>query len=73
VSCYSGGKHRECNVAAVWGQVATSVSCATLTETVSVLGVPTMTKKATKNGLWVVVIFRAEYEGGCRGKEKIRN
>ena len=40
------GKRWESNVAAVWGQMSTGGGHAHLKETMSVLGVPTMTKKA---------------------------
>ena len=40
------GKRWECNVAAVWGQMSTGGGHAHLKETMSTLGVPTLTKKA---------------------------
>ena len=40
------GKHWECNLAAVWGQMSTGGGHAKLAETMSVLGVPVMTKKS---------------------------
>ena len=46
VSTASGGKRWECNAAAVWGQMATGGGHAPLTEAMSVLGVPVMTKKS---------------------------
>ena len=36
----------ECNIAAVWGQMATGGGHSQLKETMSVLGVPVMTKSA---------------------------
>ena len=44
------GKHSwETNVAAVWGQMTTGGGHSTLTETMAVLGLPTMTKKSLQN------------------------
>ena len=42
----SGGLYWECNLAAVWGQMATGGGHAPLTESMAVLGVPSLTKKA---------------------------
>ena len=41
-----GGQRWECNLAAVWGQMSTGGGHAPLAETVSVLGVPVLTKKS---------------------------
>ena len=49
-----GGQWWECNLAAVWGQMSTGGGNASLYETMSVLGMPVMTKKsfvATKKAL----------------------
>ena len=49
-----GGQWWECNLAAVWGQMSTGGGNAPLSETMSVLGMPVMTKKsfvATKKAL----------------------
>ena len=46
VSGLSGGKRWECNLAAVWGQMSTGGGHVPLTETMSTLGVPVMTKKS---------------------------
>lgn len=46
VSTLKGKKRWECNLAAVWGQMATGGGHAPLTETMSVLGIPSMTKKS---------------------------
>ena len=40
----------ESNLAAVWGQMASGGGHATLQETMSVLGIPNMTKKAFREG-----------------------
>ena len=42
----SGGRYWECNLAAVWGQMVTGGGHAPLTESMAVLGVPSLTKKA---------------------------
>ena len=42
----SGGRYWECNLAAVWGQMATGGGHAPLTELMAVLGIPSLTKKA---------------------------
>ena len=41
-----GGQWWECNLAAVWGQMSTGGGNAPLYETMSVLGMPVMTKKS---------------------------
>ena len=41
----SGGRYWECNLAAVWGQMATGGGHAPLTELMAVLGIPSLTKK----------------------------
>ena len=46
ISGVGSGKRWEYNVAAVWGQMCSGGGHAHLKETVSVLGIPTMTKKA---------------------------
>ena len=40
------GQRWECNMAAVWGQMSTGGGNACLTETMSVLGVPALSKKS---------------------------
>ena len=42
----SGNQHWECNLAAVWGQMATGGGHAPLTESMSVMGIPALTKKS---------------------------
>ena len=42
----SGGRYWECNLAAVWGQMDTGGGHATLTESMAVLGIPSLTKKS---------------------------
>ena len=42
----SGMPYWESNLAAVWGQMSTGGGHTTLTETMAVLGIPTMTKKS---------------------------
>ena len=42
----SGGKYWECNLAAVWGQMATGGGHTPLTESMAVMGIPAMTKKS---------------------------
>ena len=42
----SGGKYWECNLAAVWGQMATGGRHTLLTESMAVMGIPAMTKKS---------------------------
>ena len=42
----SGGRYWECNLAAVWGQMVTGGGHAPLTESMAVLGIPSLTKKA---------------------------
>ena len=56
----SGHQYWENNVAAVWGQMSTGGGHTTLQETMSVLGLPTMTKKSfmaaeRRIGEWSVV------------------
>ena len=46
VTGLGGGQRWECNLAAVWGQMSTGGGHAPLTESMSVLGVPVMTKKS---------------------------
>ena len=41
----SGGQYWECNLAAVWGQMATGGGHAPLTESMAILGIPSLTKK----------------------------
>ena len=42
----SGGRYWECNLAAVWGQMATGEGHVPLTESMVVLGIPSLSKKA---------------------------
>ena len=42
----SGGRYWECNLAAVWGQMVTGGGHAPLTESMAMLGVCSLTKKA---------------------------
>ena len=42
----SGGRYWECNLAAVWGQMVTGGGHVPLTESMAVLGIPSLTKKA---------------------------
>ena len=42
----SGGHYWECNLAAVWGQMATGGGHAPLTESMAILGIPSLTKKS---------------------------
>ena len=46
VTGLGGGQRWECNLAAVWGQMSTGGGHAPLAESMSVLGVPVMTKKS---------------------------
>ena len=46
VTGVGAGQRWECNLAAVWGQLSTGGGYAALAETMSVLGVPMMTKKS---------------------------
>ena len=46
VASQSGSQRWECNVAAVWGQMATGGGHAPLVEVMSVLGIPVMSKKS---------------------------
>ena len=46
VDSQSGSQQWECNVAAVWGQMATEGGHAPLVETMSGLGIPVMSKKS---------------------------
>ena len=46
VQAMSGGHYWECNLAAVWGQMATGGGHAPLTESMAVLGIPSLTKKS---------------------------
>ncbi len=46
VSGISGGKFWECNIAAVWGQMSIGGGHSNLEESMSVFGVPVMTKKS---------------------------
>lgn len=46
VTTPSGGRYWECNLSAVWGQMATGGGFTPLQEQMSVLGVPVMTKRA---------------------------
>ena len=46
VNPMSSGKYWECNLAALWGQMATGGEHAPLTESMAVMGIPAMTKKS---------------------------
>lgn len=52
IACINGAKQWESNLAAVWGQMITGGGFTTLRETMSVLGVPNMTKKTFVNTEW---------------------
>jgi len=59
------GKRWECNVAAVWGQMSTGGGHAHLKETMSTLGVPTLTKKR-KVGAPAKELFFGAYSADSR-------
>ena len=42
----SGGRYWECNLAAVWGKMVTGGGHAPLTESMAVLGIPSLTNKS---------------------------
>ena len=46
VKCAKGSRKWECNIAAVWGQMATGGGHNKLKETLSILGVPSMSQKS---------------------------
>ena len=77
VASLSGSKRWECNVAAVWGQMATGGGHTPSAEAMTVLGVPVMSKKsflATEKEIgckwWTS--FRGDHEGSYRGRETVQ-
>lgn len=74
VTCIGEATRWECNVEAVWGQMVTGGGYAPLEESLAVLGVPVMTKKAfiaTERDL--AQAWRRSYARGCRRRKKDSN
>ena len=67
----------ECNLAAVWGQMSTGGGHSKLEETLSVIGVPVMTKKRfndTERDIgetWRCALKQSMMEAGQREREKL--
>lgn len=62
----------ECNLAAVWGQIMTCGGHRKLEETMSVVGVPVMTKASTKRDIgecWEQDLQKSMVEGGKEERE----
>lgn len=59
----------ECNLAAVWGQMCTGGGHSRLEETMSVVGVPVMTKRSFISEMWKQVLEQSMAEAGRRERE----
>ena len=75
VSGLSGGKRWECNMAAVWGQMSIGGGHSSLEESMSVLGIPVMTKRSfiaseKQIGQWCMDVLQQTMDEA--GKEECR-